>query len=613
MSKIGKLPWTHRTLEVCLGLLGSLGLSAYLEGTHFTGEGSSFLILVVWIVSAYLWKAVIKVRNRRLTVVLGIYSLLLALCLMEGKFLERGWEMTLGRLAIYTLLLGIFLYGLIAYGLIKLGGRKVPEARRSRQALRIAFLAVVVLWFLGYLAAFPGVYVGDAMTWYREFSDPSMPVSSQWSPVYAGLFYLFVHQGYLWFANYWAGFAVFTFVQMSLVLYAVYRVLRFVHEEAGDLACGLAAAFYGLLPMHMIISVSSVQAAPFMACLSLVLVHLARMVMHAEDYWADKGNILRFAILCIVACVLRNNALYAFVLTIPFCLAYRRDYRLKLVGAFCIAAVAALVYSGPLLSLFGVTKGTALREMLSIPLQQMAYVYNFRSDELNADQVKALESYVPQWELERYPDNTGISDPVKENLDVDLVERDPGKFLNLYVSLGSLSPSSYFRAFYLQDFGLLYLDKAYPDSHIWHPYLNYASYTFDEGDYITIPRLTAFAPYNDQLGKLFGSSENGNGFTSLVTFSSTPILGPLCRASTYFWALLLVTACGICGRWRDEWVVLAPLLGLTLTILLAPLITYRYYAPVVFCFPIMLLVVARRFFPQSRLDSGKAKMGLTQT
>ncbi len=598
MSKLAGSPWIRRVLVVCLGLLGSLGLSAYLGGTYFTGEGSSFLVLVVWVASAYLWKTVIEVRRRRFVVVYGIYSFLLAFCLMEGKFLEQGWEMDSSRPMVYTLLLSVFLYSVLAFALVKIRPAQFPAPGQSSLVLRVAFLAVVSLWALGYLAAFPGIYVGDAMTWYREFSDPSMPVSSQWSPVYAGLFYLFVHQGYLWFANYWAGFAVFTLIQMALVLYAVYRVLRFVHEEAGDLACGITAAFYGLLPTHMIISVSSVQAAPFMACLSLILIHLARMVIHAEDYWADRGNIERFTVLCVLACILRNNALYAFILTIPFCLAYRRDHRLKLVGAFCVTVVAALVYSGPLLSLLGVTKGTALREMLSIPLQQMAYMYNYQSDELSADQVRELESYVPRWELERYQSCSGISDPVKENLDVGLVQQDPGEFLDLYLSLGSLSPSSYFRAFYLQDFGLLYLDKSYPDSHIWHPYLNYVSYEFSDEKLISIPRLSHFTSYDGWLRELFGSSEAGDGFTTPATFSTIPIFGPLCRASTYFWVLLLVTACGICHRWRDEWVVLAPLLGLTLTILLAPLITYRYYAPVVFCFPIMLLVAARRFCPE---------------
>mgnify|MGYP006982442482 FL=1 len=50
---------------------------------------------------------------------------------------------------------------------------------------------------MAYLALFPGVYATDAPYWYHEFLRKDIPISSQWSPVYCGIFYLFVNSGKL--------------------------------------------------------------------------------------------------------------------------------------------------------------------------------------------------------------------------------------------------------------------------------------------------------------------------------------------------------------------------------------------------------------------------------
>lgn len=91
----------------------------------------------------------------------------------------------------------------------------------------------------------------------------------------------------------------------------------------------------------------------------------------------------------------------------------------------------------------GVQKGTALREMLSLPLQQMAWVYN--NDDLTEKQRKEMQSFVPDEGWKNY--TPFISDPVKSNLKVEEVQRDKISFLKSYIKFAAFDSIGYVQAF----------------------------------------------------------------------------------------------------------------------------------------------------------------------
>ena len=106
------------------------------------------------------------------------------------------------------------------------------------------------------------VYATDAPYWYHEFLRKDIPISSQWSPVYCGIFYLFVNSGKLFFDNYSIGFAVFTLLQMSISLYVIWNILSFINDKTNKTLVILSTLFF-LLPMHVILSLTSAQDSIF--------------------------------------------------------------------------------------------------------------------------------------------------------------------------------------------------------------------------------------------------------------------------------------------------------------------------------------------------------------
>ena len=140
----------------------------------------------------------------------------------------------------------------------------------------------------------------------------------------------------------------------------------------------------------------------------------------------------------------------------------------------------------------------------------------------------------------------------------------------------------------MQDLGLIYIDKSYPDPRMWHPYLNYASYDLHNDAYITIKRESLFPAYNELLGKLFGYAPSGYGGDVVTVFSDIPVLGLLCRVSLYFWIIVFLVFYGIRMKQKGLLFLLGLCIMFTLTIVLSPVIMYRYYAPVVFGIPIVI-------------------------
>lgn len=586
-------------------LAGTIGVDLYLE--HLGGViSSSVLALAMLVILMAMWSHVLPLlEDRRGTAIFGIFAVLLCLVLVIGRYLDQDKPVPVGDTLLVALCLWFAVFPLVMVLVRFLSSLVSPVPVRQPRMFWTCFGIVVVCWALAYLAMFPGCYTTDAFVWYDEFSDPDRPISPQWSPVYAGLFYLFEHAGHVLTGCYEAGLAVFVGLQAIFALWTIYRVMRFAESECGSRTCMPVAAFFALVPTHAILTMSTAQAALFAPVFSMVMLHLVRMVLHPECYWSAWRNVIAFIFWCLLGCVLRNNAMYALLVVIPFCLLYRRPYRLRLFLSLLLAVACALVYSGPVLTAAGVQKGTAVREMLSIPLQQLAYVRVYRSDRMTGEQAAELSYYVADDAIETYArlGHSGISDDVKAGLKLQAVRDDPAGFARLYLGVGGRDPLGYAKALLLQDLGLLYPDKSYPDSRMWHYYLDYESYRFSDDDqnfvrYIQIGRASLLPVYDRALGWLFGTNPGGYGQAALPGdtdhFSEVPLLAALCRASTWFWVIVFLFAYGVWRRWRSEFVPLALALGLLVTVALAPLVMYRYCAPVVFSVPLLLVLLRVR-------------------
>lgn len=574
-------------IVLLLSAISSIAMFSYLDRT------SSFFILFIWATFFYIWILCLKSGSKRFYICNGAFSFLFALCTVTGKELE--YNLQSHRIDAFLLILGLFCAFFPITSIISKNLDDFKAAGAHNKRIRqICFLFICLSWLAGYLAVFPGIYTNDAPYWYRDFDDSVRSVSSKWSPLYAGLFYIFVHTGKVFLNNYECGLALFIAIQSIFILYGIYRILKFIQNRMGNIACFLTALFWGLVPIHMLMAMQTAQGAPFMVCFAMIIIHLYRMVTERDEYWKNYKNCGAFIIWSIGACVLRNNAYYVFVLFLICISFYYKELRKELLFAIATVIIIVTAYNGPILDIAGVSKGTSLQESLSMPLQQMACAYVQYPHKLTREQKIRLEEYVPPKVLKQYSRDSGISDVQKGNLNLKLVRQDFRRFISLYIDIGKNAPVAYLKAAYMQNLGMLYIDKRYQDTRIWHNLIEYISYDMRNPVYIKIERASLFPLYDKYLGKLFGEKINKNtrytGYAgdTKSAFSSVPILSVFCRVSTYFWCFVYFLFFAANKKYKEGFLYLSFVTIFTLSILFGPVILYRYYAPVIFSFPVII-------------------------
>ena len=110
----------------------------------------------------------------------------------------------------------------------------------------------------------------------------------------------------------------------------------------------------------------------------------------------------------------RNQGIYVFlffVLAVCLFLRKKKVYRRnRFIGAALLVAALWYVLSGPIPTAFGVGKGDA-REMLCVPMQQLARMYHEVPEELTSEEKEYIETLIDPQALSEYVRVN--ADPVK--------------------------------------------------------------------------------------------------------------------------------------------------------------------------------------------------------
>lgn len=530
-------------------------------------------------------------------------SILYSLMLIWGGMLDKEAELPGWKVFYSVLFLSAAIYPMLCFFTKWLEKRQAAAGERkdNKKALLICSFAVAIAWIYAYLAMFPGVYGTDAPTWYYEFSDPDVPISSQWSPAYCAVFYGLVKAGENLFGSYNAGFAVFSFVQMAVVLACIVNLLKFFSKRFGQAALVMATAFFTLIPTHAILALTSAQDPVFAVCLAMCLKHLYEMADSPAVYFKQKRNPVKLTLWLILFCVARNNGLYALLVMGAFVVIFMKEYRKQMLAVAGCVIIVVMAYTGPGYRMLGVDKGTVNRWMLSLPLQQMAYTYNFGQDQLSENQIYKMQEYLTDEGWRDY--DICLSDHIVQKLDIYAVTKDPAAFFRLYLDVFFTAPDCYIKGLGFQTFGLWYPNKAYTDGRIYHPYIGYLCYDDTMilkdiyGLDFSVERSSLCPMYDGLLGWLYGqgTDQSGYGGNLSMAFSNIPILGTLSKAGIYFWLLLYLLSYSIYRKWREPLAAVGLGIGVYLTVFLSPVMMYRYCAPVIFSAPLFVAVLFGRW------------------
>lgn len=277
----------------------------------------------------------------------------------------------------------------------------------------------------------------------------------------------------------------------------------------------------------------------------------------------------------------RNNAVYAVILSIPaVCLLLRRETGIR-AGVrkryLLCTGMALLIFAmcaGMLKSVTGAQNGSP-REMLSVPLQQMARTRVAAEDTLAEEMRRELDRYLPsEWVMAAYDPH--LADPVKNRA---VIHDDPAGLIRTWIKLGLQHPQIYIDAFLDNSIGYWYLqDRSHAQI---YGIGTESGFGYLSTDNRTMPAGCEIVEHS-YLPALRAGMER---IVSDNVYQKLPVVRLAFAPALYWWLLCLYIATAI---YRKRYELLIPVVFLVcyyMTLLLSPTVLIRYMYPFVVTVP----------------------------
>ncbi len=480
--------------------------------------------------------------------------------------------------AIVTGLLFILLTTLRDGAVKSRSGRKEYE---EPFVFAVYMTVILACWLPVFLAYYPSVFAYDAEgQLYQVMAGDYSTHHPLLHTLFLGAFF---RLGDRLPGSYSSGMALHSIVQMFFMAVILAYVLTVLYRQKTSWVMRiLLLLFYAVFPVNSVLAVSTTKDVLFSG---LVLLYVVKSDQrYHEKQEKIKGADVRFVLLSVLMLLLRNNAVYAWLLCQPFLL-YSEGKRGRLKRYAVLAAATLLLFglgSAGIKTAVSARSGSP-REMLSVPLQQMARTRVMHEEEIDDDMRERLDAYLPaEWVFAAY--NPYLADPVKNRA---VIHDDPVGLIKTWIELGTQFPLTYLDAFLDNSIGYWYLgDKSHSTIYgvgmeSGFGYLSTDNRTMPAGfeivEHSYLPKLRLF------MERLISENE----------YQKIPVLPVIFAPAFYWWLLCLYI---VFFLYRREYGMLAPALfpaAYYLTLLLSPTVLIRYMYPFVICCPMMLCMVGR--------------------
>lgn len=436
-------------------------------------------------------------------------------------------------------------------------------------------IVIFLCWMPVFLAYYPSVFAYDAEgQLYQVISHDYSTHHPLLHTLFLGAFFRL--GGAL--GSYSAGMAVHSVVQMVLMAAAFGWALSYLYRrQIPRWIRILLLLFYGLFPANSVLALSTTKDVLFSALVLTFTLWMYRMICDRE-MWGGRKERAVFIVLAALMLLFRNNAVYAFVVSVPVVyvgigkLARRTYLRMALLALLLFAAGSATLKTATH------AHSGSPREMLSVPLQQMARTRVEAEEQLSPQMRQELENYIPsEWVFAAY--HPHLADPVKNRA---VIHDNPKGLIVTWMKLGLQHPAVYMDAFLDNSLGLWFLwDTSHAQvygigTESGFGYLSTDNRTMPAGceivEHSFLPGLRVF------MEKIVSDNEYGK----------LPVVRLLFAPALYWWLLYLYLVAALYQKKYREMLPAVYLAAYYLTLLLSPTVLVRYMYPIMVTIPVIL-------------------------
>lgn len=438
------------------------------------------------------------------------------------------------------------------------------------------FIILFIIYFIYLMITFPGIVITDSLDEIRQYNhvqtisvkfinliSESMYINGHHSvfhTVITGFIFNLFHSDVIGiFAN--------CFLQMlfcSLVIAYTFVFMKKI--KVPNALRVIILLIYAFLPPILTGSCTLIKDIPF----SIFVLLLTCLLI---EYFVLKENSIKKLIMIIIVSLLvtliSNKGIYVILATTICYLLYFKREKLRLI-VFVLPIFLFLVYSRVVLPYYDITPGSP-REMLSIPIQQIAKTVIDHDSSLKSSDKKTIDNII---EYDKLKDNYDpiFADPIKNNyFNKDYTEKEMNDFMHLWINLSYKYPSSYISALNNMYSGYFYFDKFSPMGYytMFVRHINVDS--FDKTLKHSHPGAVSFIK------------------RSVNEMNTVPVVGLLFSVAFYVWLLLLILCYVIFYNKIKNVIPIIPCFIVLLFCLVSPVSgNFRYIYPLIYTIPVIV-------------------------
>ncbi len=611
-------------ISIILGVLFIWGYNLiFIQDTNFigfnTGPNNPMCLILTIGVSALIYYNR-KYKNKRLWIIAGIVGILFAITYYLGdiqnyyirtaipagkKFLLFSMIKILTYTVLFTNVV-FWLFDKVPALIRKFASQKEPKFFTNNAK---SFWLVFFLFFLSYVPFFLYYYPGNINTdnmWSFYQVTGIKPYTNFQPIVYTFIFGGLWNLGKAIFGTPTAGVAVYTIFQMICSSLVFSTVLYYMAKRRVSVKWRIVTFLFLILnPMNGWFTVRAEKGMLFHLSFILVILGIIDMIHDPRGFFEKKWKPIGFVAITLLMVFIRNNGLYALLLTVPFIIWADRKIWKKVLATFGTVLVIVFLIQGVVFKAFHIDYSSPA-EALAVPIQQYARVAKYASDRISDQDRQVIEKYFNVGVTELGESYTPwFTDTAKWNFSAEAFEEDKVTFVKQYFKFAFKFPLQTISAFVFTN-GNNYS----PNFNAWGIVRTFGNET--QTIYTTVGK-------NDK-----GTFEN---FVKtypienkhLVNFSYLDVLNDkltkiplisdlLSNIGWYFWLLVLCFAYCIYRKKYKEMVMLIPIAGLWLTAIAAPVVDLRYIYPMFLTIPLFIGIIGESCREQEKNTSEICKI-----
>lgn len=374
--------------------------------------------------------------------------------------------------------------------------------------------------------------------------------------------------------------AVYAVTQMLLLSFAFSYVIYFMAKRKIDNRITFfSLLFFCFNPVIAVFSFNPVKDAMVAAFFTIYTVELFIFLSDKQSYSHSIFCNVRLIISGILCCLFRNNYIYALILSTIFTIPFLKKWWKNLVlWAACIFMGYCLI-NGPIYNALGVQKGD-VREMLSVPIQQIAYVMQNHKENIPQNILDESDLYLP---CDKLPElyNPRLADPVKNQFNSAYFQDDAISFAKLWFKLFLKYPKEYIVSFLNLNLPYWYSDACTYDAYSERKYI--------ETDLCVDGVINQYI--NERDSKLPGLYSVYQALTNYTTYQNLPVVSNLFSISTPIWFLLFVLFFLKTQNRFAAALPFFPAISVWITFMLGPVSNFRYMFPLIVLYPLLTAAI----------------------